>query len=209
MAKRKTKSTRKVVPAQVRIVGGEFRGRRLQHPEQVVVRPMKDRTREAVFNLIGPTVRGSHVWDLFSGTGAMALEALSRGAASATLVERHAAAARAIGDNIETLGVGDRAAMIRADVFVWGCRFFGARTSVLAAHGDGPWLVFCCPPYVFYQDRWSDLESLLHLIFQVAPANSQFVIEAEAPFDFERFWPTAWKTRVYSPAAVGICMVDS
>src|SRR5262249_42961688 len=73
----------------VRIIGGEYRGRKLQYSGDIRTRPMKDRVREALFNLIGPNVRGMHAIDLFAGTGALGLEAISRGAAGATFIERH------------------------------------------------------------------------------------------------------------------------
>src|SRR5438105_2010542 len=73
----------------LRIIGGSLRGRKLQYTGEARTRPMKDRVREAVFNLLGPSVTGSHAIDLFAGTGALGLEALSRGAARATFIERH------------------------------------------------------------------------------------------------------------------------
>ena len=82
----------------VRIIGGHLRGRLLPFPVDPRTRPMKDRVREAVFNLVGPTVVGSYAIDLFAGTGVLGIEAVSRGAASATLIERHFPTARAIVD---------------------------------------------------------------------------------------------------------------
>src|SRR6478736_322408 len=73
----------------LRIVGGTLRGRKLQYSGDVRTRPMKDRVREAVFNLLGPQVAGSHAIDLFAGTGALGIEAISRGATKATFIERH------------------------------------------------------------------------------------------------------------------------
>ena len=95
----------------VRIIGGEFRGRRLRYHGDPVVRPMKHRTREAIFNLVTTDAEGRHVIDLFAGTGALGLEALSRGAASATFIEKHVPSARVIEENIRTLGVADRATL--------------------------------------------------------------------------------------------------
>ena len=73
----------------LRIVGGKLRGRPLAYSGDQRTRPMKDRVREAVFNLLGPAVVGSHAIDLFAGTGALGLEAISRGAVRATFLERH------------------------------------------------------------------------------------------------------------------------
>ena len=82
--------------AAVRIIGGHFKGTRLVHLGDQRTRPMKHRVREAMFNLVGPAVGGMHAVDLFAGTGALALEAISRGAAEATMVERHFPTVRCI-----------------------------------------------------------------------------------------------------------------
>src|SRR5437868_14777408 len=80
----------------LRIIGGSRRGRKLQYSGDVRTRPMKDRVREAVFNLLGPQIAGSHAIDLFAGTGALGLEAISRGASKATFIERHLPTAKLI-----------------------------------------------------------------------------------------------------------------
>jgi 16S rRNA (guanine966-N2)-methyltransferase len=85
--------------AEVRIIGGTFRGRRLSYHGDPVVRPMKHRTREAIFNLISTECTGRHAIDLFAGTGALGLEALSRGAQSATFIEKHVPSARGAAHN--------------------------------------------------------------------------------------------------------------
>jgi 16S rRNA (guanine966-N2)-methyltransferase len=86
----------------VRIVAGSRKGHRIAAPKGVVTRPTGDRVREAVFSLIGP-VEGAAVLDLFAGSGAMGLEALSRGAASCVFVERDREAVRVIQANLEKL----------------------------------------------------------------------------------------------------------
>ncbi len=88
----------------MRIIGGTARGRRLVGPSSEGTRPLSDRAREALFNILGPGIRGERVLDLFAGTGAVGLEALSRGAASATFVERDRAAVADIRANLEALG---------------------------------------------------------------------------------------------------------
>jgi 16S rRNA (guanine966-N2)-methyltransferase len=100
------------------------------------VRPTSDRAREAIFSVLGERVSGATVLDLYCGTGALAIEGLSRGAARATLVDRDTRAA--IG-NVERLGLGERAELIRADVSRW----LAAREE-----NDGPFdLVFVDAPY--------------------------------------------------------------
>ncbi len=91
------------IAATLRIIGGKFARRRLKYTGDPRTRPMKDRVREALFNLVGPSVIDAHAIDLFAGTGALGLEALSRGAARATFVERHYPTAATIKENIATL----------------------------------------------------------------------------------------------------------
>jgi 16S rRNA (guanine966-N2)-methyltransferase len=193
----------------VRIIGGEFRGRRLHYHGDPSVRPMKHRTREAIFNLIGTGCPGRHAVDLFAGTGALGLEALSRGAAAATFIERHVPTARIVEENIRTLGVKDRTTVAVTSAFLWAKRDLPAAAEA----ADNPWLVFCSPPYAFYVERLEEMLDLLRRIRELAPADSILVIEAEEPFDFEliRGGPAAsgvdngeWDMRVYAPAVIGI-----
>ncbi len=113
MAKRKKPPTHKLrrgLPAEatgpvgVRIIGGKFRGRKLEYSGDLRTRPMKDRVREALFNLLGHAVEGKVAIDLFAGTGALALEALSRGASRAVLVEQHRPTAQTIRQQFHHIG---------------------------------------------------------------------------------------------------------
>jgi 16S rRNA (guanine(966)-N(2))-methyltransferase RsmD len=186
-----------VAPAGLRIIGGTLRGRKLRYSGDPAVRPMKDRVREAVFNLLGPAVRGKHAVDLFAGTGALGLESLSRGAAKATLVEQHFPTARILAGNIETLGVGQQADLVTGNVFL--------RTLWEDRLGTIPWLVFCSPPYAFYEDRKADMLGLLNSLIQAAPDESIFVVEADERFDFGSLpSPESWQVRRYPPAIIGI-----
>jgi 16S rRNA (guanine966-N2)-methyltransferase len=100
----------------MRVIAGELRGQRLVAPRGWKVRPTSDRVREAVFSALGDRVAGASVLDLYSGTGALAIEALSRGAARAVLVDRDTRPALG---NVERLGLRDRAELVRADVGRW------------------------------------------------------------------------------------------
>jgi 16S rRNA (guanine966-N2)-methyltransferase len=99
----------------MRIVAGEWRGRRIKAPPGNRVRPTADRVREAWMSIVQPQLRGAKVLDLFAGSGALGLEALSRGASSALFVEIAPQSLRALGDNIDALGAGEVATMRRAD----------------------------------------------------------------------------------------------
>lgn len=103
----------------MRIIAGKWRGRRIEAPSGEDVRPTLDRVREAWMSILQPDIPGSRVVDLFAGSGALGLEALSRGAASVTLVEKSARSIRAIASNIETLGAGDSATIKRADAILF------------------------------------------------------------------------------------------
>jgi 16S rRNA (guanine966-N2)-methyltransferase len=125
----------------VRIVGGRFRGRALKGPSSDAIRPTSDRLRETIFNILahgyGDPVAGARVLDLFAGTGAMGLEALSRGAAFALFVDESAGARGLIRENVEALGVGGQSRLFRRDA-----------TRMGPADATDPFsLVFCDPPY--------------------------------------------------------------
>ena len=106
----------------MRIVAGEFGGRRLVVPRDGRVRPTADRVREAWMSIIAPELAGARVLDLFAGSGALGLEALSRGASHATFVELAPASLEALRGNIDALGVGERVTVRRGDAlrFVQG-----------------------------------------------------------------------------------------
>ena len=100
----------------MRVIAGELGGQQLVAPRGWKVRPTSDRAREAIFSVLGDRVGGARVLDLYCGTGALAIEALSRGAARATLVDRDTRAALG---NVERLGLGERVELVRADVARW------------------------------------------------------------------------------------------
>lgn len=126
----------------MRIVGGTFRGRTIVAPKGMTTRPTTDRTRESLFNIIEHGYggcEGTRVLDLFAGSGAMGLEALSRGAAQVLFVDDAAAARGAIRENIESLGQQGTTKIFRRDATNMG--------APNAKMGSGYTLVFCDPPY--------------------------------------------------------------
>jgi 16S rRNA (guanine966-N2)-methyltransferase len=185
-----------IVP--LRIIGGAFRGRKLLYHGDPRTRPMKDRVRESVFNLISTESKGTHAIDLFAGTGALGLEAISRGAARATLIELHQPTAAVIRENVAMLGVESQAEVISANTFYWGRKPTGLSTL--------PWLVFSSPPYEFYVSRQEEMLRLINGLIAAAPAESIFVVESD-----ERFDPAllpgggdVWDVRDYPPARIAI-----
>ena len=183
--------------AGVRIIAGEFRGRRLRYSGQLQTRPMKDRVREALFSILGQRVEGKFVLDLFAGTGALGLEAISRGAASALFLEYHRPTAALLRENIAMLGVQGRCQVLPVDSFVWFRR--GPELP------KTPWVVFCSPPYAFYQTRQKDMLLLICGLIDQASTESLFVVEADSRFDVSLLPESAqWDIRHYRPAVVGI-----
>jgi len=186
----------------LRIIGGRLRGSKLQYAGDNRVRPMKDRTREAVFNLISTASQGKHVLDLFAGTGALALEALSRGAVSATLIEKHLSTMRNLRKNIEAFGLSDCCQLVQADAF-----YTARHIKDLKIAPELRWLVFCSPPYHFYVEKQTEMLEMLQILYENAPDDSVFVLEADRQFDFNLLHLTEkndLRRRSYPPAEVGI-----
>jgi 16S rRNA (guanine966-N2)-methyltransferase len=121
----------------MRVVAGLHGGRRLVAPPGIATRPTSDRVREALFSILGPAVEGAHVLDLYAGSGALGIEALSRGAASAVFVDHSEKATAAIRSNLEALGIEAPVRRMEARAAL--------RPSSAAA--DPYDLVFLDPPY--------------------------------------------------------------
>lgn len=188
--------------SRLRIVGGSLRGRKIVYYGDRATRPMKDRTRESVFNILGQIAPTTVAVDLFAGTGALGIEALSRGAARAEFFETSIEASKTLGENGRELGIADRMTIRRADAF---------RRSKRTGDGDeGPWLWFCCPPYALVDVRRDDFAEMIVDFAARAPAGSRFVLEVEEKEDLAWLpFADSWDWRHYSPAWVGILAVDS
>src|SRR5260370_11302086 len=137
----------------IRISAGECRSRRLKPPATDRVRPTADRVREAWFSILERSVRHARVLDLFAGSGALGLEALSRGAVHADFVEVHRLALAALKANVTGLKVADRVAIHRED----------ALKFAEALHPGQYYVAFADPPF------WSDFEVRLVALFRVTP----------------------------------------
>jgi len=137
MNKRSKKMSNKTLPGRLRIVAGKWRSRLLRIADVPGLRPTSERVRETVFNWLAPHIAGARCLDLFAGTGALGLEALSRGAASAVFVETSRKAAEALVANIEAIEAGEAATVIRKDAF-----------ELLRGNIQGPFdIVFLDPPF--------------------------------------------------------------
>ena len=179
----------------MRVVGGRLGGRRLRAVPGRETRPTSDRVREALFGILGQRVEGARVLDLFAGSGALGVEALSRGAAHALFVDDDPRARRVIAQNLEACGFADRAEVVaqRAE------RYLAGGTSPAGDGGErgGPDrpgfdLAFCDPPYAF--DRWDELLRSL-------PADL-VVMESDRPVELPGGWELVREAR-YGSTWVG------
>jgi len=160
---------------------------------------MKDRVREAAFNLLGPPIKGKRVIDLFAGTGAMAFEALSRGADQALLIERRFPNAKLIRETAAELKIEHQIEIFSGDTFQWVQR--------VMASMDQPVVVFCCPPYDLYLERWESLSEMMDRILTLIPSGSMMLVESDGRFDTSLLPGDTWDVRAYSPAVLSLLEV--
>jgi 16S rRNA (guanine966-N2)-methyltransferase len=123
----------------IRIIGGELKGRKLVTVPGMLTRPTADRVRESIFNILGDRVRGARIMDLYSGTGAMGIEALSRGAESVLFMDNHPAALAALKNNIKKCSLESKAATIQWNIL--------SHFDVIRSYQPAFNLVFLDPPY--------------------------------------------------------------
>ena len=171
----------------LRIIAGEFKGRRLKAPAGRAVRPTGDRVKEAWFSILQQSLPDARVLDLYAGSGALGLEALSRGAAAVEFVETHKASLAVLKDNITALEVEDRVTIHRMDAVRFAERLQPAQYDV----------AFADPPYAT-----DDAERLVAL-FRATPFARAFSVEhsagrAVSGDDTRRYGDTAI-TFVYAP----------
>ena len=136
----------------MRVIAGKYRSRTLRSLKGLALRPSSDRLRETLFNILGPAITGATFVDLYAGTGAVGIEALSRGARGAIFVEQHAAAAALIRRNLDSLGIGNEAEILGVDVL----RGLG-RLESRHVHAQ---FIFLDPPYAASDEYQSVIEFL-------------------------------------------------
>ena len=151
----------------MRIIAGTARGRKIEAPEGKNTRPTLDRVRENLFNILQMNIRGSRVLDLFAGSGALSIEALSRGAESATLVDSDRNANRIQKKNLEALGFSEQAEVLLRD--------WKQAAAQLTAEGRRFDIIFLDPPY-----RMTDLHDVFKALEELTADDGIIVLEHEA-----------------------------
>jgi len=132
----------------MRIIAGKYRSRILKSLKGLALRPTSDRLRETLFNVLGPAVAGSRFLDVFAGTGAVGIEALSRGAAEALFIENHAPAAKLIRQNLDSLKITSGYTILTADALTALQKLAALQTPST----PGIDFVFVDPPYAAHVD---------------------------------------------------------
>ena len=133
----------------MRIIAGKFRGRPLLGPLGQTTRPITDRAKQSLFDILQPIIAGAFVYDLFAGTGSLGLECVSRGAAKTTFFEEDRSALARLRENIAALGVARRCRIVAGDLF-----------NAIRHMEETPNIVFLDPPYPLVRERPADLREL-------------------------------------------------
>jgi 16S rRNA (guanine(966)-N(2))-methyltransferase RsmD len=174
---------------QLRIVAGSLRGRKLTCTVAPDLRPMPDMVRQALFSILGNAVPGRDFYDLFAGTGAVGLEALSRGASTVHFLERDVRTANEIVRHLHEFGVADRATVHRGDVYRWTDRWEAPREPVT---------LFLGPPYPDYQHRLDNFLALVKSLQDKVAPGTVIVLQCEKTFDFNKLpGGGSWDQRRY------------
>lgn len=192
----------KLMPTRLRIVAGELGGRKIDYNGDPGTRPMKERTREAVFSLLGGYLYNTFAIDLFGGTGILAFESVSRGADQAIILEMSRPAVTTMLASMEKLGLSDRIEVFNVDTLRWLRNLDMARST----WPDLPWVVYCCPPYKMWSTDSERLCAGLMAMYAASPEGSRIVCETERGFDIVAAMPNVtWDIRDYDPAKIAIC----
>lgn len=183
----------KVKPSKLRIIGGDLRGRGVLYLGDRATRPMKESLRESLFNIVGPAIKGRVAWDLFSGTGILAIESFSRGALGAVAIEKNRLFARTIRQSAERLGLEEQhVQVLTGDTF----RIAPRRMAEILADGEtAPWVVYFCPPYAMWAEHTPQLFALLRTAARLAPPGSLLVTESDKFFDVKTLPLGPWDVR--------------
>jgi 16S rRNA (guanine966-N2)-methyltransferase len=143
----------------MRIIAGEFRGRKFLPPEGDVTRPITDRVKQSLFDILTPVIDGARVYDCFAGTGSMGLECLSRGAAHVTFFEADRSAIERLKKNIAALGVAGKSQVVPGDLHRWFASIANSHSRAGAVD-----IVFLDPPYRHLKEQPNALQRLAKLI---------------------------------------------
>jgi len=174
----------------MRVIAGTYRSRILKSLKGLAVRPTSDRLRETLFNVLAPNIAGSRFVDLFAGTGAIGIEALSRGVSEVVFIENHAPAVALIRRNLESLGINKGATVLAVDA-LRGLAQLASRRQPSAPGYD---YIFLDPPYAAAEDYSCVLEFLGST--ELLALDGNVIAEHRRNFDLPEEVGALWRFRV-------------
>lgn len=170
---------------EIRIVAGSLRGRKVTCVVHEGMRPTPQLVREALFSILGNAVPGRVFYDVFAGTGVVGMEAVSRGASGARLIEKDPRQVAAIQGYLDRFGIADKAQILRADAYRWAERWIPT--------GTAPVNLFVSPPFPDLSgERGVEFLKLVNLLLEKAPNESVVVIQAEDGFPVDDLPDLEW-----------------
>jgi 16S rRNA (guanine966-N2)-methyltransferase len=174
---------------QVRIVAGSLRGRKLTVVVHEGMRPTPQMVRESLFSILGNAIPDRVFYDVFAGTGVVGLEAVSRGASSARLIEKDPRQVNDIQKYADQFGIADKVQVLKADAYRWAERWLAPKEAVN---------LFLSPPFSDLTEKIDDFLALVMLLLDKAPNESVLTIQAEDGFPISSLPnPAAWDVRKY------------
>jgi 16S rRNA (guanine966-N2)-methyltransferase len=177
------------IRTQLRIVAGSLRGRKLDCVVHEDLRPTPQMVREALFSILGNAVPDRTFFDVFAGTGANGLEALSRGASEATFLERDPRLAADIDKHLRKFGMERRGRVVKTDVYRWAERWLVPTQPVN---------LFLSPPFADLQERLDEFVAMVKGLMEKVPEDSTVTVQGETGFPEARLPdPGAWDVRTY------------
>jgi 16S rRNA (guanine966-N2)-methyltransferase len=174
---------------QVRIIAGSLRGRKLTVVVHEGMRPTPQMVREALFSILGNAVPDRVFYDVFAGTGVVGLEAVSRGATSARLIEKDGRQAADIQKYADQFGVSGKVQVLKADVYRWAERWLPPKEPVN---------LFLSPPFPDLTEKLDEFLAMVRLLWEKAPNESVLTVQAEEGFPVNQLpEPLSWDVRTY------------
>ncbi len=177
----------------MRVIAGSAKGRKLESVPGDAVRPITDRAKEALFSILGEQVRGARVLDLFGGTGSVGIEALSRGAAHVTFIERYKPALKVIGHNLQHTRLAANAYVVRGDAFKY-----------LRRQNIGPFdIIYVAPPQ--YKGLWLEALKIIDARPELLTPAGQVIVQIH-PIEYEE--PTLAHLTLFDTRLYGSVQLD-
>ena len=190
----------------MRIIAGEFGGRKLLPPQSNTTRPITDRAKQSLFDVLAPRIEGALVYDCFAGTGSLGLESLSRGANFCTFFEADRSAIARLNQNVVAIEAQSRSRVVPGDLFRW---FQLSTTRPATTDASGADLVFLDPPYRFLREHADEILQLaLHLAHAHLRPDSLVIFRHDSRDRLDLPRLTRYDSREYGDMTIDLLRLD-